>query len=210
VIQTAPDKAGTCIGPKRVPPGKAKIMEALRLLLKEKEFSSITICELAQTAGVTEGLIYKYFKDKRDLLHAVLAEYVESFLACTEMELQGVEGALNKLRKVIRIHVTMYAHNRVFSRILLLEVRNHPDYFQSAAYETVKRYAGLLMGIIEEGITEGSIRCDVPAQAIRQVILGAIEHTCLPSALFHYALNPEAESDQLCKIVFRGITESIE
>jgi TetR/AcrR family transcriptional regulator, fatty acid metabolism regulator protein len=185
-------------------------MEALRVLLGEKEFASITIADIAQTAGVTEGLIYKYFKDKRDLLHVVLSDYVEFFISGMEQELHGIEGALNKLRTVIRTHLTMYAHNRVFSRILLLEVRNHLDYFQSDAYATVRRYTGLLMGIIEEGMTEGSIRRDLPAQAIRQLILGGIEHTCLPSVLFHSTLNPDEASDHLCEMVFRGITETVD
>jgi TetR/AcrR family transcriptional regulator, fatty acid metabolism regulator protein len=192
---------------KRLPPGKVKIMEALKVLLVQKEFTSITISELAAAAGVTEGLIYKYFKDKRDVLHVVLSDYVDFFLTRLEKELRGTEGALNKLRKLIRIHMTMYAHNRVFSRILILEVRNHPDYFQSEAYKTVKRYTSILMGIIEEGRAEGAIRRDIPAAVIRQLILGGIEHTCLPSVLFHHALNPDGASDQLCDIVFRGITE---
>jgi len=195
---------------KRLPPGKVKIMEALKVLLEQKEFTSITISELAATAGVTEGLIYKYFKDKRDVLHVVLSDYVDFFLTRLEKELRNTEGALNKLRKLIRIHITMYAHNRVFSRILILEVRNHPDYFNSDAYKTVKRYTSLLMGIIEEGRAEGSIRKDIPAEVIRQLILGGIEHTCLPSVLFRHVLNPEGVSDQLCEIVFRGITESTE
>ncbi|MGB6067683.1 MAG: TetR/AcrR family transcriptional regulator [Desulfomonilaceae bacterium] len=193
---------------KKLPPGKVKIMEALKVLLELKGFASITVSELAATAGITEGLIYKYFKNKRDVLHAVLSDYVEFYLTPLEKELAGTSGALNKLRKLIRIHISLYAHSRVFSRILLLEVRNHPDYFQSAAYETVKRYTNLLMGIIEEGQAEGSIRRDIPATPIRQLILGGIEHTCLPSVLFHRTLNPDEASDQLCEIVFRGITET--
>ncbi len=59
------------------PPGRIKIMNALRSLLEEKEFSAITWAEIAQTAGVNEGLIYKYFKDRRNLLHQVLKEYLE-------------------------------------------------------------------------------------------------------------------------------------
>jgi TetR/AcrR family transcriptional regulator, fatty acid metabolism regulator protein len=195
---------------KRSPPGKVKIMEALKVLLEQKEFASITVSELAATAGVTEGLIYKYFKDKRDILHVVLSDYVDFFLTRLEKELRDTEGALNKLRRLIRIHVTLYAHSRVFSRILLLEVRNHPDYFNSAAYETVKRYADLLMRIIEEGRTEGSIRRDIPSAAIRQFIIGGIEHTCLPSVLFRRKLNPEEASNQLSEIVFRGITKTTE
>ena len=57
-------------------PGKTKIMAALRSLLEDKEFVSITTAEIARNAGVTEALIYKYFHDKRDLLHQVLAEYL--------------------------------------------------------------------------------------------------------------------------------------
>ncbi len=175
---------------KKLPPGKVKIMEALKVLLELKGFASITVSELAATAGITEGLIYKYFKNKRDVLHAVLSDYVEFYLTPLEKELAGTSGALNKLRKLIRIHISLYAHSRVFSRILLLEVRNHPDYFQSAAYETVKRYTNLLMGIIEEGQAEGSIRRDIPATPIRQLILGGIEHTCLPEC----SLPPHTES----------------
>ena len=209
-ISMADNEASSGAPEKRLPPGKVKIMEALKVLLEQKEFASITTSELAATAGVTEGLIYKYFKDKRDVLHAVLSDYVDLFLTPLETELRDTEGILNKLRKLIRIHLTMYAHNRVFSRILILEVRNHPDYFHSDAYKTVKRYTRLLLGIIEEGRAEGSIRRDIPAAIIRQLILGGIEHTCLPSVLFHHSLNPEEASDQLCEIVFRGITESTE
>ncbi|MGO9572118.1 MAG: TetR/AcrR family transcriptional regulator [Desulfomonilaceae bacterium] len=177
-------------------------MGALTSLMVEKEFVSITIADIAKTAGVTEGLIYKYFRDKRDLLHQVLAEHVSFFVGQVETEVKGTKGPLDKLRKLIRIHVGMYAHHRVFARMLLLEVRNYADYFNSSAYETVKRYTGLLMDIIAEGIAEGSIRQDIPATEIRQAILGGIEHVCLPGVIFNRTINPEAVSSHLCEIIF--------
>ena len=111
-------------------PGKTKIMAALRSLLEDKEFVSVTTAEIARTAGVTEALIYKYFHDKRDLLHQVLAEYLGVMIVRAEMDVRGIKGALHQLRKLIWSHVNMYADNRVFARILLIEVRNHPDYFR--------------------------------------------------------------------------------
>lgn len=187
------------------PPGRTKIMEALRLLLEEKEFTAITTAEIARTAGVTEGLIYKYFQDKRDLLHQILAEYVERFVAQIELDLKGIKGALNKLRKIIWTHIYMYASNRVFARILLLEVRNVPDYFQSEAYAIVKRYTNLLGSILEEGVAEGSIRNDIPVATIRQVVLGGIEHLCLRPVIFNKDVDPDRLHDDLCEILFRGI-----
>ncbi|MGA8831320.1 MAG: TetR/AcrR family transcriptional regulator [Desulfomonilaceae bacterium] len=186
-------------------PGKIKIMAALRSLLEDKEFVSVTTAEIARTAGVTEALIYKYFQDKRDLLHQVLAEYLGVMIARAETDVRGIKGALHQLRKLIWSHVNMYADNRVFARILLLEVRNYPDYFSSDAYQMVKHYTNFLLALIEKGVEEGSIRSDIPATAIRQVILGAIEHACLPGIIFNYAIQTDELSDQLCESIFNGI-----
>ena len=88
---------------KTYPPGRIKIAEALRSLLEQKEFNAITTAEIARSAGVTEALIYKYFKDKRDLLHQVLVEYLEQYHVRVREDLRGIQGALNKLRKLIQI-----------------------------------------------------------------------------------------------------------
>jgi AcrR family transcriptional regulator len=186
-------------------PGKTKIMAALRSLLEDKEFVSVTTAEIARTAGVTEALIYKYFHDKRDLLHQVLAEYLGVMIARAEMDVRGIKGALHQLRKLIWSHVNMYADNRVFARILLIEVRNHPDYFHSDAYRMVKYYTNFLLALIEKGVEEGPIRNDIPATAIRQTILGAIEHACLPAVIFNHPILTDEVSDHICEMIFTGI-----
>jgi len=186
-------------------PGKTKIMAALRSLLEDKEFVSVTTAEIARTAGVTEALIYKYFHDKRDLLHQVLAEYLGVMIVRAEMDVRGIKGALHQLRKLIWSHVNMYSDNRVFARILLIEVRNHPDYFRSDAYRMVKYYTNFLLALIEKGVEEGPIRNDIPATAIRQTILGAIEHACLPAVIFNHPILTDEVSDHICEIIFKGI-----
>lgn len=202
--EKAGDAAGTTRG-QSFPPGRIKIVEALKTLLAQKEFTAITTSEIARTAGVTEALIYKYFTDKRDLLHQLLAEYLDFFVSRAETDVKGIKGALNKLRKAIWSHINMYAANRVFSRILLLEVRNFPDYFNSDAYQMVRRYTSFIVSIVEEGIAEGSIRGDIPVPVIRQVVLGGIEHVCLPKVIFNREINTDELADQLCEVIFKGI-----
>ena len=98
-----------------LPPGYIKITQSLIELRAEKEFNAITTAEIAKNAGVTEALIYKYFKDKRDLLHQVLTEYIERYHTQFHMDLKGIKGALNKLRKLIWTHINVYSTNRVFA-----------------------------------------------------------------------------------------------
>ena len=127
------------------PPGRIKIANAFISLLAQKEFSSITTAEIAKKAGVTEALIYKYFEDKRGLLHQVLREYLEQYLVQFERDLKGIKGALNKIRKLIWGHISVYSANRVFARILFLEVRNHLDYYSSDTYQIIKAYSKILV-----------------------------------------------------------------
>ncbi len=187
------------------PPGQIKIEQALRSLLEEKEFNTITTASIAKTAGFTEALIYKYYKDKRDLLHQVLIGYNEDFLKQVERDQKFIKGSLNKLRKIIWSTLDCYATNRVYTKILLLEVRNYHDYFASEAYEGVRTYGRILLDLIKEGIKEGEIRDDIPPEFIRQVILGGIEYLCLPKIIFNKAFTADELVDDLCDVIFSGI-----
>lgn len=187
------------------PPGKVKIAEALKSLLSEKDFGTITTAEIARTAGVTEALIYKYFKDKRDLLHQVLSEYLKAYLIQSRIDIKGIKGAKNKIRKLVWSHSNIYATNRVFAKILLIEVRNHPDYYTSDTYDLVKQYSGILLEIIEEGIQNNEIREDISPAVLRQSILGCIEQACFTSIIFNREISPDQITDDICELLFKGI-----
>ncbi len=191
--------------PKHLPPGRVKIADSLRLLLREKDFNAITTAEIAKNAGVTEALIYKYFKDKRDLLYQVLAEYLEHYIVQARQDLAGITGTLNKLRKTIWIHINVYATDRVFAKILMLEVRSFSDYYMSEPYRLVKEYSVLLSDILKEGIAKGELRNDISPSFMRQVILGGIEHVCLTRVVFNREIQPDAMTEDLTRVIFKGI-----
>jgi len=187
------------------PPGRVKIVASLKTLLEKKDFNAITTAEIAKNAGVTEALIYKYFKDKRDLLHQILSDYLEQYRARILQDLGGIKGALNKLRKLVWSHINVYANNRVFARILLIEVRNYPDYYKSETYDRVREYSDIVLKIIDEGIQSKEFRNDIPSKLIRHGILGAIEQVCLSGITFGRAIDPDDLTEQLCEFFFKGI-----
>lgn len=173
------------------PPGRVKIANALRSLLKDKEFDAITTAGIAVTAGVNEALIYRYFGDKRGLLHQVLYEFLEEYVGSIEKDLDGIKGSLNRLCRLIWHHIHMFESNRVFAKLLLLEVRSFPGYFGGHYYGQVKRYSNILLGILEEGMKNGDIQDDIPIRSLRQVVIGGIEHICLPEVIFERDFSAE-------------------
>ena len=101
----------------------------------------------------------------------------------------------------------MYETQRVFARILLLEVRNYPGYFESESYRLIKRYSEFVKEIIEEGIKNGEIRDDIPVWSLRQIILGGIEHLTLPSVIFGREFSVDEMTEDLCNVIFEGIAK---
>jgi len=187
------------------PPAKLKLAEAMRRLLRTKDFNSITTAEISRTAGANEALIYRYFNDKRGLLHQVLYDYLLDFQTEIQKEIKTVPMALDKLRCLIHAHIRMYDSNRVFSRILLLEVRNFPAYFESTTYRLVKNYVKMLTDVITEGVASGEIRNDIPINRIRDLVLGGSGHFCIAEVIFNHEMMVEPTADHLCDLLFSGI-----
>jgi TetR/AcrR family transcriptional regulator, fatty acid metabolism regulator protein len=186
------------------PPGRRKIIQALTELMRTRDFNSVTTADIAQAAGVTEGLIYKYFRSKKDLLYRVLDEHFTRFhLRVLERIAQKV-SVIEQLEVIIQSSIEAYTANRVFARMLLLEVRNSQDYFTSEAYATVKQYTRNILEIIREGIRKGEIKPGIDPLILRNIILGAIEHACLGEIIFSKDLDARVTTQAISTILFNG------
>ncbi|WP_457552617.1 TetR/AcrR family transcriptional regulator [Desulfobacula sp.] len=186
------------------PPGRIKIMNSFSQLMALKDFHSITTAEIARNAKVTEGLIYKYFKDKKDLLYQVLSEHFFEFQTKIKKRIVKKKTCIEQLEVIIFSSLESYADNRIFSKILLLEVRNSLDFFDSCAYGMVRNYSRTILEIIEKGIKKEELRSDIDPFTLRKVILGAIEHACLGEIIFSKELDIEKVSTNIANIIFNG------
>jgi len=190
---------------KKQPPGKVKILSALSTLLETTDFVSIKIADIARTAGVTEPLIYKYFKDKRDVLYNLLQEYLESSLESLEDHLNKFDGTLNKIREFIYGFIHTYNNDRVIARVILLEVRNASDYYESKSYVILKQYNNLIFSVLEEGVQNGEIRDDIPIIHIGHLIFGTIDRSCLSPVIFNRPFDADATARYVTTMIFDAI-----
>lgn len=176
-----------------------------RALFEAKGYQGTTTAQIAEGAGVPEGTLFEDFHTKRDLVIALLERDIEVYLDFLELQLRGIEGALNRIRKFIWSHLYTWRRRRFIARFLLLEIRQDPGFYQSHAHDLMLRYEEDLMGLIRDGIQEGSIRADVDTEMVRNVIFGGIEQTALHWALQEEPFDVDATTKQLCDLVFRAI-----
>jgi len=78
-------------GPKLPSDSRAKILEAAFAALSRDGYENVSIKDIAEEAGVAQGLVHYYFKSKQQLVLAVLFE------VCKKMDVytaEGTEGAM--------------------------------------------------------------------------------------------------------------------
>src|SRR5438094_255737 len=102
-------------------------MDVALALVAEHGYEGTSARDDGATAGVTEGLIFKYFPTKRDLLRAVIARYAPcEKKAELERQLEGepVESALELLFNHMADHLW---ENRLFVRMVIMESYRHGE-----------------------------------------------------------------------------------
>ncbi len=158
---------------------RESIIRASTSVVAKNGFKDATLKEIAHEAGVTEPTIYLHFEGKESLLFSIAEEQMKMYLLFLNEHLQGISGAENKLSKLIWAHLRYSDTNRDFMSIVLFDCRNSRNFYKSDAYELVRKYAGILSSILEEGIREGVFRADMNLALVRDIIFGLMDYEAI-------------------------------
>jgi len=155
---------------------RESIIQAAIEVFSGKDFKTASVSEIARKAGVADGTIYQYFRNKEDLFFSIPVEKTNEFRSQLELHLEGIPGALNKIRKFVWYFLYFFKVNPDYGRILMLEMRVSKSFVKTETYDFLKRSVGPVLEIIKEGQEEGTIRSDVDVFILRHLVLGTLEH----------------------------------
>jgi TetR/AcrR family fatty acid metabolism transcriptional regulator len=155
---------------------RESIIQAAIEVFSKKDFKTASISEIAQKAGIADGTIYQYFKNKEDLFFSIPIQKTNEFRSQLELHLEGISGAFNKIRKFVWYYLYFFKMNPGYGRILMLEMRVSKSFVKTDTYGFLKQSVSQVMNIIIEGQNEGVIRRDTDIYILRHLILGTLEH----------------------------------
>jgi AcrR family transcriptional regulator len=158
---------------------QASLIVAAASLFAAKGFNGTTTKEIAKAAGVSEGLVFKYFPTKRTLYAAILAEKV----TVNEL-LEAVEAAAKK-RDDHRVF-TMIASYRIrpdvdstLLRLLLFSALEGDELSEMFFRKHHKVFYDHLAAYIRSRIFDGAFRPVDPLLAARAFIGMVVHHRLL-------------------------------
>jgi len=172
---------------------RQQILQAAIEIFGRSNFDDTSISEIARRAGVAEGTIYQYFKNKQDLFFSIPREKTKTFSAQLDLYLKGVTDAREKIRKFAWYYLHFFRTNPDYARSLMLEMRVSKAFARSGSYKGVKRFTNQALAILKEGQEQGVIRRDVDLYLTRHLLLGILEHV-----VTRWLLRGEKEDIMLC------------
>jgi TetR/AcrR family fatty acid metabolism transcriptional regulator len=164
------------ISPQRMQDRYDAILDAAKRAFAEKGFEGTSIADIARTARISDGLVYRYFRNKRELLYEVLRKFYERILLDLETEVFKQDGFSARLEALVRRHLEVFVSDTDLCRLFISEVRTASDYEGSSIQELNRLYTSVLIRIVKDAVKTGEVRSDVNPKLLRDVIFGAIEH----------------------------------
>lgn len=150
------------------------ILESAGAVFARLGFYKSTISQIAAEAGVADGTIYLYFKNKDDILYQFLQFKTTVFFAKMRQAVDQSGSAESKLRSLIRCHLQEFQNDINMAIIFQSEVRYRRD-IAFHVKDVSKMYLECLSEIIEQGQMEGTLRQDLFVGLVKRFILGGVE-----------------------------------
>lgn len=147
------------------------ILDAIETLLKNRDAKSISVNDIAKTAGIGKGSIYYYFSSKNEILEALIQRNYQKVLenACT-LASQSESSPFGRMAKLFQLcHTASMELNRK-ETTGFFESQEAALIHQKYVQYMIQNLKPVLCSIIQQGIEQGLIRFPDPA-ALSEIVL---------------------------------------
>ena len=143
---------------------KNKIIESGFELICKKGFYNTNTAEIAKVAGVSTGIVYQYFKDKRDIFMQGIEQYAKNLMfRINQISLRKIDkkNIYNELNDVIDDLVSFHASTKSSHEEIIAIQHSDEEVdriFQKYELEASTNFANFLLenGISSKNINEKS------------------------------------------------------
>lgn len=150
------------------------ILDVSFRLFLEKGYEHTSIQDIIdQLGGLSKGAIYHHFKSKEEILIAVTDRMTaESNQMLAEIRDRTDLSGKEKLKTIFKESINRPVQNDIFTAAP--NFSNNSKLLCSLLYETIHDAApNYILPILEQGIADGSIQTDYPAELAELVLLAA-------------------------------------
>jgi len=154
---------------------KLQIIEAAIKIFAHKGFYNSKVSDVAREAGVADGTIYLYFKNKDDILISLFETKMEEFLHRFHTVIDNKANSRKKLKLFIELYFKLIEEDQNLAEVFQVELRQSSKFLKDYHNQKFIDFLNIIGQIIKEGQQKGDFRPDFRINTMKIAIFGALD-----------------------------------
>jgi AcrR family transcriptional regulator len=152
------------------------IIEVATQLYLQGGYENVTMAAVASAAGLSEGTLYNYFRDKQDLQLRVSLTAFEGHTQAAEKAVADSKSLREGLERLIAIELRLLIRAKELFLVWLREMRTSSGYPQSEARKMLRRFSSQLIRLFEKWKAAPDPALGLSLPMARDIVFGSLEH----------------------------------
>jgi AcrR family transcriptional regulator len=145
-----------------------EIIDTAQKLFKENGFDKTQIADISSAMNVAQGLFYRYFKSKTEILYAVIDKITSEQSAKIKQKMESHEGsALEALTFLLSSRPDYDCYDKLFPSL-----KSDHAIMEYCSQRMSVSALPVLLSIIERGNADGSWSCEYPKETAIFILQG--------------------------------------
>lgn len=183
---------------------KEKILISAENLFSKNTFDDVKISDIAKLSNLADGTLYKYFKNKEDILFTIFDHRMKEFTESFDEAVCPIRSE-TKLKYLLWHFLNWVQDNRQWAKIYLKDLITNPRFYLSNKYKAMKNHDNKLCRFFEEGKKSGAFRQDIEIKYFRAIVFGTMQHVCAPWAMLGLNDNLSLKLNSFYGLLLRAI-----
>lgn len=189
--------------------GKSElILRAAAKVFAQSGYFNAKVSDVARAAGIADGTVYLYFKNKDDLLTSIFSWAMGEFLNRARAQLTELKEPREKLRSFANLHFSLLEQERDIAIVFQIELRQSTKFMEQFSITYLAEYLQMLREIIEEGQRSGSFRKGINSKLMAKLLFGMLDEMATNWVLSHGNHSLATMADSVLDIFFNGVIAS--
>jgi len=185
---------------------RKKILDAAVHTFARKGFYNTKIAEIARDAGIADGTVYLYFKNKDAILITIFEETVAKIIENIRETLSLKRTPQEKIREFVRLHLETVEANPDLAAVMMLELRQSNRFIKEYAGTGLLDYLAVIGEIIREGQEANCFRRDIEVGIAKRMLFGALDEiSTLWVLLAEKKYDMQKSAEQISSLFLQGL-----
>ena len=150
---------------------REQIIESALILFAERGFHGTNVPAIANLANVGTGTIYRYFKNKEELVNAVYQIYVKKLLETISSDYPSHASTYVQFKHIIENLILFAKENR--KAFIFIETHNHANYIDDSSKLVMQELETFLADFIKKGHRDFQLRNNLSGEVLVSIVHGA-------------------------------------